>query len=196
MVLLSSVYSTLTEAYRTKNWTYRDIASGHLAGNKVGRKFSTSKPTVGFFPWVSTVLDQASLYCKARDLGLFQKMPALRRPFIFGSGVVACINLMVVMTQNRQNKYTKNLIWNLTPKVNAVGLTAVAVCEFPKQPMKTATFFASGAASFFSRVSLGGTGLPWNASLWLARANIAWTGNWTDRALTAFKVVKTNVLKG
>lgn len=192
MISFSSVYSTLADAYHAKNWTYREIASGHLAGNKVGRIFSRTKPSLELFPWIGTVLDHASIYCKARDLGLFEKMPALRKPFIFGAAVVACINLQAVLKDRsrRRDKTCKSLIWNLTPKVNAVALTAIAVCEFPQQPMKTATFFASGTVAFVSRVSLGRTVLPWNASLWLARANIFWTGSWTDRAVTIFKAVK------
>lgn len=199
---MSTILPILLNAYETKNWTYRDMASGHLAGNKVGRIFSYSKIKFGLFPWISTTVDQASLYFKARDLGLFEKIPALRKPFLFGVCAIAVINLRTVMKgrDNFDRQSTQGVVssplWHLTPKINAIGLTAIAVCEFPQQPIKTAMFFVSGAVSFASRFCLGTVPPLWGRSLWIARAQTAWTGSWSERGLTAFKVVKSVLFKG
>ncbi|MGH2612691.1 MAG: hypothetical protein ACRDFB_06525 [Rhabdochlamydiaceae bacterium] len=183
-------FSPISQAFAQKSWTWNEVASGHVMGNKAGRAFAkNSYPIDNTLRWVANVFDSHSLYRRVQALGLFNKHPALIRPIQAVIVGVATINLCTYLFPG--TTFSLELLWHLTPKIHAVGAIFVAVFEFHKHPMKTVAFFTAGAITLINRSS---DLLPkkiswlWKQAVWPSYVNLFWNGDMSDRLSIIIKL--------
>ena len=176
------------------------LSRGYLDGLKVGTAFGKYHHQVGIFSLIGNAFGSYKLFYQAHSLGFVEKFPRLIKPIKWGLITITGLNLATVvwnklclLEPNRSDKdryLTTSPVWNLTPKINTIGIIAATILEHKKQPERTLTFCASGAVVLALTAINFDTYLP-RYPAWAARSYLFITGDWSDRGGITFKAVKS-----
>ncbi len=203
VVDFSNIFPTVLRALDKKNWTWGEVATGHLAGNKAGIAFSKNHNEAGLIKASGRIFDSYKLYKQADSMGLFKNHPGLVKPIRYGFIFMGCVNLWVSASKTIPAFFnsksvcgsyykTKNVIWNYSPHINALGTSAAMVFDFYKHPIQTTTFFVSGAITLADRAAKlfpQSVSSLCRKSLWISRANKFWNGSTTEQAMIGLKAL-------
>lgn len=195
--------AAILNAINTHNWTWSDVACGHLVGMKTGKEFTKYYHEEGFPNWIGTVFDSYKMYHQANSLGLFEKFPGLIKPLKYGAIAIALMNLQTVFMGHAKEVRLNGeyrlpstpfqrfsaRIWNWTPKVLVISQLAVIAFEYQKRPMRAFACLSAAMITLAARINILSDDIKplWMNSQWVAQANLAWNGNWAGPAIRVLK---------